>query len=95
MPVLAVKTIEPAALSPEGAGSYLSVTKRQIYFLIADGVLIAKRSGARTLVDFNRSKNTMRACRSRRSARRYRTLRNVLAPLRDLAELSRSADEPS
>ena len=52
MPVLEVKTIEPAALSPGGAGSYLSVTKRQIYFLIADGVLIAKRSGARTLVDF-------------------------------------------
>jgi len=52
MPMLEVKTIEPAALSPEGAGSYLSVTKRQIYFLIADGVLIAKRSGARTLVDF-------------------------------------------
>jgi hypothetical protein len=52
MPVLEVKTIEPAARSPGGAGSYLSVTERQIYFLIADGVLIAKRSGARTLVDF-------------------------------------------
>ena len=53
MPVLEVKTIEPAALSPESAGVYLSLTKRQIYFLIADDVLIAKRSGSRTLVDFD------------------------------------------
>jgi excisionase family DNA binding protein len=52
MPVLEVKAIEPAALSPDGAGEYLSLTKRQIYNLIADGFLIAKRSGARTLVDF-------------------------------------------
>jgi hypothetical protein len=36
MPVLEVQTIEPAALSPKGAGSYLSLTERQIYNLIAD-----------------------------------------------------------
>jgi excisionase family DNA binding protein len=53
MSAIEVKTIiEPAALSPEHAGTYLSLTKRQIYFLLADGVLIAKRSGSRTLVDF-------------------------------------------
>jgi len=52
VPLLEVKSIEPAALSPEGAGIYLSLSKRAIYLLIADGVLIAKRSGARTLVDF-------------------------------------------
>jgi excisionase family DNA binding protein len=57
MPVLEVKVVEPAALSPEGAGDYLSLTKRQIYNLIADGLLIAKRSGARTLVDFASVKN--------------------------------------
>jgi hypothetical protein len=57
MPVLEVKVVEPAALSPEGAGDYLSLTKRQIYNLIADGLLIAKRSGARTLVDFVSVKN--------------------------------------
>ncbi len=53
----AIETIEPAALSPEGAGAYLSVTKRQIYFLLADGKLIAKRSGSRTLIDFQSIKN--------------------------------------
>jgi excisionase family DNA binding protein len=52
MPVLEVKTIEPFAMSPEAAGVSLSLTKRQIYNLITDGVLIAKRSGSRTLVDF-------------------------------------------
>ena len=52
MPVFEVKTIEPFAMSPEAAGASLSLTKRQIYNLITDGVLIAKRSGSRTLVDF-------------------------------------------
>jgi hypothetical protein len=56
MPSVEVKTMEPAALSPEGAGIYLSLSKRAIYLLIADGVLIAKRSGARTLVDFESAK---------------------------------------
>jgi len=56
MPVYEVKTIEPAALSPEDAGAYLSLSKRAIYLLIADGALIAKRSGARTLVDFESTK---------------------------------------
>ena len=52
MPMLEVQTIEPFAMSPEAAGASLSLTKRQIYNLITDGVLIAKRSGSRTLVDF-------------------------------------------
>jgi hypothetical protein len=56
VPLYEVKTIEPAALSPEGAGAYLSLSKRAIYLLIADGALIAKRSGARTLVDFESTK---------------------------------------
>jgi excisionase family DNA binding protein len=47
-----VKTIEPAALSPKGACAYLSLSKRSLSTLIADGVLIAKRAGGRTLVDF-------------------------------------------
>src|SRR4030088_2824111 len=49
---LEVKTVEPAALSPQRAADYLSISKRALYFLMADGVLIAKKSGARTLVDF-------------------------------------------
>src|SRR5882672_5331471 len=57
MPVLEVKTIEPAALSPNGACVYLSLSKRSLSTLIADGVLIAKRSGGRTLVDFQSVKN--------------------------------------
>jgi hypothetical protein len=52
MPLLEVKSIEPFAMSPVAAGASLSLTKRQIYNLITDGVLIAKRSGSRTLVDF-------------------------------------------
>ena len=52
MPNLEVKTIEPAALSPEGAAAYLSISKRVVYFLLADGVLIARKAGARTLIDF-------------------------------------------
>jgi excisionase family DNA binding protein len=49
---LCVATIEPAALSPKGTAVYLSLSKRTISSLIADGALIAKQSGGRTLVDF-------------------------------------------
>jgi excisionase family DNA binding protein len=51
MPVLEVKTLEPAALSPDGAAKYLSISRRRISILIADGILIARKDGARTLVD--------------------------------------------
>jgi excisionase family DNA binding protein len=57
MPMLEVQTIEPFAMSPEAAGASLSLTKRQIYNLITDGVLIAKRSGSRTLIDFQSVKD--------------------------------------
>jgi excisionase family DNA binding protein len=50
--ILEVKPVEPAALSPKGTVAYLSLSKRTISSLIADGTLIAKRSGGRTLVDF-------------------------------------------
>jgi excisionase family DNA binding protein len=49
---LSVATVEPAALSPKGTAAYLSLSKRTISSLIADGALIAKQSGGRTLVDF-------------------------------------------
>ena len=52
MPVLEVKAIEPAALSPKGVSAYLSLSKRSVSTLIADGVLIARRTEGRTLVDF-------------------------------------------
>jgi excisionase family DNA binding protein len=52
MSVVEVKTIEPAALSPNGAAAYLSLSKRAIYLLIAGDKIIARRDGARTLVDF-------------------------------------------
>lgn len=52
MPVVEVKSIEPAALSPNGAAAYLSLSKRAIYLLIAGDKIIARRDGARTLVDF-------------------------------------------
>ena len=50
--ILEVSAVDPAALSPEGAAAYLSISKRRVYLLIADEVLIAKKDGARTLVDF-------------------------------------------
>jgi hypothetical protein len=50
--ILEVKAIEPAALSPQGAADYLSISKRAVSILIADEVLIARKAGARTLVDF-------------------------------------------
>ena len=52
MPVLEVKTIEPLALSPDEAAALLSVNKRTIYRLITGKKLIARKSGARTLVDY-------------------------------------------
>ncbi len=52
MPVLEVKTIEPFAMSPKAAAAALSISKRKVSILIADGALIARKDGARTLVDF-------------------------------------------
>jgi hypothetical protein len=54
---LEVKTVEPAALSPQGAADYLSISKRAVSILIADEVLIARKAGARTLVDFRSVKD--------------------------------------
>ena len=50
--ILEVVTVEPAALSPKGVCQYLSLSKRSVSTLIADQVLIAKRCGGRTLIDF-------------------------------------------
>jgi excisionase family DNA binding protein len=52
MPEVQVKIVEPAALSPEGAAEYLSISRRALYFLLADKVLIARKAGSRTLIDF-------------------------------------------
>ena len=43
---------DPFSLSPQGAADILSISKRAIYLLIADGVLVARKAGGRTLVDF-------------------------------------------
>jgi excisionase family DNA binding protein len=52
MPVLEVKTIEPFAMSPDDAAALLSVNKRTVYRLITGKKLIARKSGSRTLVDY-------------------------------------------
>ena len=44
---LEADSVEPAALSPKGTCAYLSLSKRSVSTLIADGVLIAKRAGGR------------------------------------------------
>jgi len=43
--------IEPLALSPADAAKYLSISKRALSLLIADGTLPARKFGRRTLVD--------------------------------------------
>lgn len=45
------ETIEPLALSPEHAAAFLSISRRALSDLIADGAIIAKKHGVRTLVD--------------------------------------------
>ena len=43
--------IEPLALSPRDAADCLSVSKRTVSNLIADGKIEARKNGTRTLVD--------------------------------------------
>ena len=43
--------MEPLAISPAASGRFLGVSKRSIYNLIAANKIIAKKDGARTLVD--------------------------------------------
>jgi len=50
--ILEVRIIEPLALSPKSTAAVLSISKRMVSILIADEVLIARKAGARTLVDF-------------------------------------------
>jgi excisionase family DNA binding protein len=44
-------SLEPLALSPAEAATYLNISKRAISILIADGTLTARKFGRRTLVD--------------------------------------------
>jgi excisionase family DNA binding protein len=55
--ILEVKSVEPAALSPKGTCAYLSLGRRVVYDLIAAKVLRAKKSGTRTLIDFQSVKD--------------------------------------
>jgi Helix-turn-helix domain len=51
MPVVQTPdTIFPLAMSPEHAAAFLSISRRALSDLIADGTIIAKKHGARTLV---------------------------------------------
>jgi excisionase family DNA binding protein len=54
--ILEVETIEPAALSVKSTCGYLSLGRRGVYDLIAAKVLRAKKSGTRTLVDYQSAK---------------------------------------
>ena len=42
---------EPLALSPADAAAFLSISKRALSILIADGIITARKLGTRTLVD--------------------------------------------
>ena len=55
--VLEVKAIDPAALSVKSTCAYLSLGRRVVYDLIAAKVLRAKKSGARTLIDYQSAKD--------------------------------------
>jgi|SRR5438105_3192577 hypothetical protein len=52
VPVLEVKTVEPLSLSLKDSAKTLSITPRAVYSLIADGKLVARKLGSRTIVDF-------------------------------------------
>jgi hypothetical protein len=52
MPVVQTpETIFPMAMLPEHAAAYLSISRRALSDLVADGVVMASKHGARTLVD--------------------------------------------
>jgi excisionase family DNA binding protein len=46
-----VTELQPLALAPITAARFLSISKRSLSRLIADGKIIARKDGARTLVD--------------------------------------------
>jgi hypothetical protein len=46
-----VTELQPLALAPIAAARFLSLSKRSLSRLIADGKIIARKDGARTLVD--------------------------------------------
>ncbi len=43
--------LQPLALSPICAARFLSISKRSLSRLIADGKIVARKDGTRTLVD--------------------------------------------
>jgi hypothetical protein len=43
-------TIEPLALSPDDAAAFLSISRRALSDRIADGAIVARKDGVRTLV---------------------------------------------
>ena len=51
MPAATISELSPLAVSPAGAASFLGISKRSISRLIADGDVIARKDGPRTLVD--------------------------------------------
>jgi excisionase family DNA binding protein len=51
MPTAQVIELEPLALAPLAAAKFLSISKRSLSRLIADGEIAARKNGARTLVD--------------------------------------------
>jgi hypothetical protein len=52
MPIVQTpETIDPLALSPEDAAAFLSLSRRALSNLIADGTILAKKHGVRSLVD--------------------------------------------
>jgi excisionase family DNA binding protein len=52
MPTTAIVIeLEPLALAPAAAARYLSISKRSLSRLIADGTIAARKAGPRTLVD--------------------------------------------
>jgi hypothetical protein len=52
MPIVQTpEIIDPLAMSPEHAAAFLSLSRRALSNLIADGAILAKKHGVRTLVD--------------------------------------------
>lgn len=51
MPEIQTTKLDPLAMSPDHAATFLSLSRRALSNLIADGAVVAKKHGVRTLVD--------------------------------------------
>lgn len=50
---LSLSPIEPLSLSPDDAAEHIGISRSQVYILLGDGKLKARKAGGRTLIDYS------------------------------------------